>query len=155
MTGKKVFKSLIIIAYIFYLSCLVYFLFFCEKYGRTVTDEYHYNIIPFSEIKRYVMYFDRIGITRFMLNIFGNIVAFVPFGMMMPIIWKRYRKFWMVYVDGFVFVLCIESIQLVSKVGSFDVDDIILNTSGVVIGYILYKLLYSLYISKTKQTKEN
>ena len=157
MNGKKVIKGIIFILYALYLSCLVYFLFFCEEYGRMATDEYHYNFVPFSEIKRYILYFKRIGITRFMLNIFGNIVAFVPFGAFMPVIWNRYKKFWLLYVDGFIFVLCIETIQLISKVGSFDVDDIILNTSGIVIGYIIYRLLYRGYISKSryKKTKEN
>ena len=43
---------------------------------------------------------------------------------------------------GFLLSLGVETIQLVSKVGCFDVDDLMLNTSGVVLGYLIY------YISK-------
>ena len=41
-----------------------------------------------------------------------------------------------------MFTVIIESVQLILKVGSFDVDDMILNTMGVIIGYIVFKLLY-------------
>ena len=78
-----------------------------------------------------------------MLNIVGNVVAFVPFGLLIPIIAKGYRKFFIILFDGIMFTVIIESVQLILKVGSFDVDDMILNTMGVIIGYIVFKLLYA------------
>lgn len=84
----------------------------------------------------------------FMLNIVGNVVAFMPFGTSLPLINKRYRSFISVLLIGIMFIVSIETFQLVMKVGSFDVDDIILNTTGVVIGYIVSIILRRIYNKK-------
>lgn len=126
--------------FVVYIVVLVYFLFFSEKYGRVASDEYHYNLVPFTEIKRYFLYFDRIGFAGFMLNIVGNVVAFIPFGMFLPLLQPFHRKAIVAVADGLLFTVCIETIQLVTKVGSFDVDDIILNTLGALCGYVVFIL---------------
>lgn len=141
--NKKTIKLLVTLLFLAYIFVLIYYLFFSEGYGRTSVGEYRYNLVPFSEIKRYFKYFSVIGIESFMLNIVGNVVAFVPFGLLIPIIAKGYRKFFIILFDGIMFTVIIESVQLILKVGSFDVDDMILNTMGVIIGYIVFKLLYA------------
>lgn len=146
--NKKIIKLLVTLLFMAYIVVLVYFLFFSEGYGRTKVDVYRYNLVPFSEIQRYFKYYSIIGIEGFMLNIVGNIVAFIPFGLFIPIIAKGYRNFFIILFDGMLFTIIIESIQLILKVGSFDVDDMILNTTGVVIGYILFKILYYAGVKK-------
>lgn len=49
-------------------------------------------------------------------------------------------------ITGFLFSLFVESVQLVSKVGSFDVDDMILNTAGAAIGYMMYTAVQQMRI---------
>ena len=88
---------------------------------------------------------DLIGYKGFMLNIVGNILAFVPLGLCVPLLVAGYRKFLLVFFYGILFTVCVETVQLLLKVGSFDVDDMILNTTGVVIGYICYSILYKMY----------
>ena len=63
----------------------------------------------------------------------------MPFGFFLPVIWERMKKWYTVTVLGFIFSLCIETIQLVCRVGSFDVDDLLLNTAGGLLGFLVYK----------------
>ncbi len=137
---KKHFKKIIWVIFLIYIACMMYFLFFSESYGRTDVSGYRYNLKPFSEITRYIRHYNTIGTWHFMLNIIGNVVAFVPFGLFMPILTKSYRHFITSFLGGTLFSLCIETIQLVFKVGSFDIDDIMLNVCGIIIGFLLFHL---------------
>lgn len=130
------------ILFILYFIVLFYFLFFAESMGRTYAErEYHYNLIPLREIKRFLLYTDVLGTKAVVLNIFGNIAAFVPFGFFLPIFSKRCRKLGFVLLYSFDLSLLVEIIQLVTKVGSFDVDDLFLNTLGGICGYIVYRIV--------------
>lgn len=138
---KKKFTFIIWLSFWLYIILLVYFLFSSERYGRADIHGYRYNLIPFSEIRRYVRLRGVFGIELFSLNIIGNIAAFIPFGFCMPLLSKAYRNFMVIVLNGFCITSCIETMQLVFKVGSFDIDDIILNVAGVIIGYGLYKII--------------
>ncbi len=70
-------------------------------------------------------------------NLFGNVLIFVPFGFFLPMA-SRYRSFFGTMFYSFGLSLCVEVFQLVTKVGSFDVDDLLLNTIGGVLGYISF-----------------
>ena len=72
-----------------------------------------------------------------MINFVGNIVAFVPMGFMPPLIFKRSIKLRDVLVFSLCFSLLIESGQLISGRRVPDVDDLILNGLGGVLGYVL------------------
>lgn len=72
-------------------------------------------------------------------NIVGNVVCFLPFGAILPVLWARARSFWVITLLSFTFSLLVECAQLVSKVGSFDVDDIFLNMMGGILGYLLFR----------------
>ncbi len=126
-----------------YLLLLVYFLFFAEGFGRTSRpqDTYAYNLEPFKEIRRFWVYRDIVGIRSFLLNVVGNVVGFVPGGFFLPIVSRRSKKWYNTLIISFGFSLCVETVQLVWKVGSFDVDDIMLNVTGAVLGYILYRIV--------------
>ena len=129
--------------FVAYLLLLVYFLFFAEGFGRTSRpqDAYAYNLEPLKEIRRFWVYRDTVGIRSFLLNVVGNIVGFVPGGFFPPIVSRRSKKWYNTFLISFGFSLSVETVQLVFKVGSFNVDDIILNVTGAVIGYILYQIV--------------
>lgn len=127
------------VLFIVYMAAVVYFMFFAESFDRPdVRQEYHYNLILFKEIKRFIIYRDQLGMKAVFLNIVGNAVGFMPFGFFLPIVSRRSRRWYNTVLFGFSFSLAIEITQLVWKVGSFDVDDILLNTVGGVIGYIIF-----------------
>jgi Glycopeptide antibiotics resistance protein len=124
---------------VLYLLGLIYFLFFAENYGRTISrEEYQYNLRPFKEIMRFIKYREELGMLAFASNIFGNVLGFIPLGLIFPIINKKARNFFFIAMISFEFSLLIETVQLVFKVGSFDVDDLILNTLGGMLGYLLF-----------------
>lgn len=152
---KKMIIRISWILFIIYIIGLCYFLFFSEGYGRTgITHGYRYNLVLFKEINRFIKYRADVGFTSFAVNIFGNIFAFSPFGFVLPIISPRNRKFFNVALLGFEFSLMIEIIQLLFKVGIFDVDDIFLNTIGSIIGYIIFAICRKVIGGKSRGRKK-
>ena len=79
-----------------------------------------------------------------LLNVIGNVAMFIPSGIVLPIIYKRLDSFVKVILVGGGISLCIEIIQLPFSVRASDVDDLILNTVGVIIGYGIYDLIRSM-----------
>lgn len=141
-SSKFILRRICLVLFTAYVIVLAYFLFFSDGYGRTVTyEEYRYNLIPFQEIKRFYIYSGRVGIIASITNIAGNIVAFMPFGALIR--WVRNKRTNAFLATGytFLFSLAIELVQLVTRVGVFDVDDLILNTLGGLLGYICYYVL--------------
>lgn len=140
---KKLIRDMLALGFAGYMLLLLYFLFFSEEYGRTVHyTEYQYNFTLFHEISRYITYRDVVGMDYFMINVVGNVVVFMPFGFFVPgLDKKKYGKilnFFRISALGFLFSFAVETVQLVTKVGCFDVDDLFLNTVGVAAGYICY-----------------
>lgn len=76
-------------------------------------------------------------------NIFGNILLLFPLGIMLPMLWKKFNSLSKTILFAFCLSLSIETLQLLSgyigNVGrAFDIDDILLNTIGAFIGFIVY-----------------
>ena len=151
MGGKKIYQIAKYIIFAAYIVMLVYFVFFAEMFGRThVPTEYRYNLVPFKEINRFIKYRHQLGMTNVFINVVGNIAAFMPFGVGLPIIIRKKAKFLTVFLCTFAFSLLIELIQLVSRVGCCDIDDLILNTIGGALGYICYW-----FICKCRDVRNN
>lgn len=94
------------------------------------------NIIPFDTIKMLIDYYSE-GWAR--LNIFGNIIPFMPFGFFLPLAFGKMNKFRFVFICGLSFVLFAEIFQFFTRLGSFDIDDIFLNMIGIISGYLIMK----------------
>lgn len=93
-----------------------------------------YNIIPFSTLRIQLKHFSE-GWARF--NIFGNIIPFMPFGALLPIAYHKCNSLIKIFCIGFAFSLFAELFQLITRLGIFDVDDIILNIFGICLGYLI------------------
>ena len=137
---KKQIRLLCRILFVLYIAGLVYFLFFAEMLDRTGIER-SYNLIPFREIRRFIVYADLLGPVAVISNLFGNIAIFMPFGFLVPILGRKKRKFWFTALASFELSLSVECIQLITKTGCFDVDDIFLNTIGGILGYLVYALM--------------
>lgn len=137
---KRKIKCLSVLLFILYVLLLVYFLFFSEEYGRVATEErmYRYNLIPFVEIRRFWIYRKQLGVFAVFTNIFGNVIGFIPYGFILPVIAHKCRRGTFIITSGFALSLLVETVQLFARVGCFDVDDLILNTLGAAIGYLLF-----------------
>lgn len=126
------------IMFILYVGFIVWFLIFSDWYGRTgIMQEYHYNLELFKEIKRFWDYREQVGYFSMIINLLGNVVIFIPFGIFLPMA-SRYRSFFTTMFASFGLSLCVEVFQFITRVGSFDVDDLLLNTIGGIAGHILF-----------------
>ncbi|WP_098747379.1 VanZ family protein [Paenibacillus sp. EZ-K15] len=122
-------KMIALILLIGYTMLLTYWMIW--GFGRTTQPDFSYNLVPFSTMARYFP----IRSMGSLINIVGNIAVFVPFGVLIPLAFQiRFRKMFAYFLTG-LFVL--EMTQLISRRGSLDVDDFILNSVGVTIGYVL------------------
>lgn len=133
------------VIFIIYIVGLFYFTFFAEALGRggmeAGSGAARFNLIPFTEIRRFWVYRKQLGMGAFMLNVVGNILVFVPCGFLLPAISKRCRRAQGCVIVGFLISFFIECTQLVFRVGSFDVDDMLLNTLGAALGFSAYKMI--------------
>lgn len=71
------------------------------------------------------------------INLVGNVVLFIPIGFLLPRIWPKLRNFFLFLLICTASILLVESVQLFALLGSFDVDDVILNLAGMLLGYLL------------------
>lgn len=115
-----------------YLVSIIYMWLLFEILTMTELNNYGgINLVPFSEITRY-----EIGTKLFLYNVVGNIIIFIPFGYLIGNYVKP-KKFWPVFITTLIVSVVIEFVQL--QIGrSFDIDDILLNILGGIIGYLLY-----------------
>ena len=89
------------------------------------------NLTPFSEIFRY-----KIGSSLFKYNVLGNIIIFIPFGYIIGK-YVNPKKIWPVIITTTITSIVVEFVQL--NIGrSFDIDDILLNVIGGILGYFLF-----------------
>lgn len=135
---KKRMRVLGKVLFVLYILFIFYFLLLSDWYGRSgEMREYHYNLVLFKEIKRFWTYRAQLGMRAVVHNLLGNVAVFVPFGFFMPMA-SKYRSFLTTAFYSFGISFCVEVFQLITKVGSFDVDDLLLNTIGGILGYILF-----------------
>ena len=119
------YKELFMLTALLYAMILFYVVTFQDvNYGTN-------NFIPFKEIFRY-----EIGSRLFVKNVLGNIILFIPFGLIVAYLMKT-RKFLPTVFITLIMSIVIEYTQL--QIGrTFDIDDILLNIVGGFIGYFIY-----------------
>ena len=133
--------------FLLYMGLMIWLLFFRGRarapgldYWQAVQD--NFNIIPFYTIDNYVNvivnYPNSSLFVHCFINLVGNVVMFIPAGWLLPRLFAPMRKFFRFLLTCFVSILLVEVFQLFTLLGSFDVDDIILNLAGMIIGFIVY-----------------
>jgi len=88
-------------------------------------------------------------------NFFGNIILFIPLGIFLPFLSFKYRLLIHVAVLAFICSASIETIQFIEGMFGIyryvDIDDVILNTLGAIIGFVI---INSLVLKRDKNTRE-
>ncbi|MBS4192765.1 VanZ family protein [Bacillus sp. FJAT-49705] len=157
----KVGLTLLLCLYLIILSKLILFKYlpmqeiinhFTFSYSAPYWNSH--NFIPFKTIIFYLFLAD-ININIRVDNLIGNIIGFIPFGFILPLLSKRLLSFKKITISTFCLSLTFELLQLLFHFGSFDVDDLILNTLGGVLGYLPIKLIYSFINYKQGQQKNS
>ena len=123
-------RELLSLIFMIYIICLFYIVTFQDIDGSWATS----NFQPFKEMFRYSF-----GSRLFIKNVLGNMLMFVPYGFFVSYILKE-RKALIILVLTFILSFTIEYIQL--RIGRvFDIDDILLNLMGGILGYWIYLFL--------------
>ncbi|MCW3117322.1 MAG: hypothetical protein JWM28_1404 [Chitinophagaceae bacterium] len=94
------------------------------------------NFTPFASLKYF--YSVRKRYSYVAKNILGNIMGFIPLGVLFPVLFVSLQRVWKTVALVFLISLLFETIQLMTNLGVFDVDDLLLNTVGGAIGYLFY-----------------
>ena len=102
------------------------------------------NLIPLYTIKNYLQVVihrtnDEV-FTHCLINLLGNVLLFIPIGYLLPKIWKKQQRFFVFLLSVLLLIIIIELTQLFTLLGSFDIDDIILNLTGMIIGYLIWRI---------------
>ena len=100
------------------------------------------NLIPFQTIGNYWKVVKRLEFTPLfyhcVINLGGNIFLFIPIGYFLPRLWPFLRNFFSFLLTCTLAITLVELLQLVTLLGSLDIDDLILNLSGMLIGYLFF-----------------
>ena len=144
------------IMFVVYAIAMAYFLFF--RHGFNVGGTYwehismNINIVPLYTIKQNLYLILKQSnpylVPHAIINLLGNIIGFIPFGILLPLLLKQARAFKKFFFYAISSIVLIELIQLLTLRGSFDIDDLILNMLGSLIGYMInYFTKLSAYFS--------
>ena len=148
---KKSYWWIIILIFVVYIVLLTKFVLFkyhtpmdaIKQFSITFSKEHlqRQNFTLFETIK--LFWNTTVLSNQVKFNNLGlNIIGFMPFGFLIPLLFSSKRNMLKIIVFTFFFSLGYELIQLFCKVGSFDVDDLFLNTIGGLLGYLTFKILY-------------
>ena len=136
------YKEMIYFGFILYILCLFYVVTFQDVSWSTS------NYVPFKEMFRCSF-----GSRLFFKNVVGNMLMFMPFGFFVAYILKL-KKVWIMSLLSLIVSLTIETIQsIIGRV--FDVDDIILNVIGAILGFLVFKIVYFLKLKSPSFLKKD
>ena len=115
-------------------------------WSREIFNNYIHNflnVIPFKTIIQFIRAFNgSINKRIIMFNLLGNIVACMPFGFFLPLLFKKQNSIKRFIFTMIIIVLIIEILQFITLSGSCDIDDIILNVAGALMVYAILKIKY-------------
>lgn len=125
-------KEVFMFIFVIYIMCLFYVVTFQDIDGQSISG---YNIIPFKEMFRYSL-----GSRLFFKNVVGNLIMFIPFGFFSSYILRDCKLRW-IFMITLITSITIEVTQFyIGRV--FDIDDVILNNIGGIIGYFIFSFIY-------------
>lgn len=128
------YKEAASLLFMIYILLLFYVVTYQDPISTNISS---YNLVPFKEILRY-----EIGSIKFYKNIVGNLLIFVPFGFFVSCYLKK-KRFGVIFLLSLTSSVTIEFTQRLIAGRVFDIDDIILNVTGGMIGYFIYVIFDS------------
>ena len=126
-------RVICIIVFFFYILIVLYLTIFRFDFYY---DERQLNLTLFTDL---IKVFRNVGTGEFLRLFAGNIGWFVPFGFLLPMLFKR-KSLIFTMAAGLIFSFIIETIQFIFYKGVAELDDLILNVFGAAVGYFLYKM---------------
>ena len=131
----------------FYLILMLDLLFL-----RVGMDTNSINLIPFKSITEGINVYDGFRYRLADVQVWANVLIFIPAGIYFMVL-KKKNSVLKTFLMVFLVSLGVEIIQYLFRIGASDIDDIILNCLGGIIGILIYCLLAKLFKSKEKTKK--
>jgi len=134
--GKKtvpLWKQAMWVVFICYLTVIAGAVFL-DRGGHGYAQRQVLNAVPFTLFREAWHSFGAVVWRNFILNI----AAFIPLGILLPLLSEKLRRLWKTVGIGCAFTLAIESLQYITGRGQASTDDVLTNTWGVLIGYGLF-----------------
>ena len=136
-------RKLNIILFWLYCAVMLYLLF--NRQGGTEGVPYwdqirrNLNLEPMHTVKLFLNALDNPDYTSAALvNLNGNVVMFIPLGLLLPQVFPKCSRLWTVLLISTLAISLVELTQLFTLLGCCDIDDLILNLVGTLIGYGIY-----------------
>ncbi|MDF2505374.1 VanZ family protein [Clostridium sp.] len=137
---EKILVGLYILFFMY--LCLMTWEIFIGPY-RSYSGVRRYNLYPFKTIIEFLLNASKYNFQVIFINLIANIITFIPLGFFMSLLFRRsYNLINMLLLYVFI-ITCIEIGQFILNVGVLDIDDVILNTIGCVLGFMVYKVVKS------------
>lgn len=140
--GKQFLLHLLFVVYV----AAMIWLLFGQRWGTEIYSENKasaINLTPFATLKMYWRILQNskdVGLLRHaVINLVGNVVMFIPLGFFAPWLLKRMRKFFPAMLFLLCLIVTVEVVQYFTFLGTCDIDDLILNMAGVLIGWIFWR----------------
>ncbi len=145
-----------------YIIIFLYATLFGNRSGADFSDmtigEYiarSVNLVPFKTISLYIKWiFDGNRYNNYipLTNLGVNLILLFPMGFFLPNLFDRLRNFIAYLSTNILLLALVETIQLITRRGSFDVDDFILNILGAIIGFLVWLLTVKIISSSKKKS---
>ncbi|MCA1065657.1 VanZ family protein [Rossellomorea sp. AcN35-11] len=132
----------VFILFLFYLFVLMTLSFVGVGMHDIRMDNYEgvsHNFVPFSTLMGYVLHIDHYNVDTWFYNTFGIVILFMPLGFLLPYVFSNLNTLTYVLYFSLVLSMSIEAFQFLTKLGVLDVDDVILNSLGASLGYLIFK----------------
>ncbi|WP_117170134.1 VanZ family protein [Paraliobacillus sediminis] len=143
------FQSAFNIAFALYIFILFIISFLgISWYSPRVQTDYidvSHNITPFKTIFTYILNFHHYNFDTWFYNTIGNVLMFIPLGFLLPLTFNNFKRFTQIISTSIILSFAIELTQYLTKLGVFDIDKIILNFIGCLIGFYTFKLTCKLH----------
>lgn len=148
---RRLMTVFIWLVFIIYLVNLVYLLFFDGDFGRNITVQNNkllthmvegVNLEPFKMMKDYMLAYQNgnIYLSHLLLNVVGNLIVFAPLGILLPTVSETMDSFFRFPLLMATMIILSECAQVYFSVGVGDIDDFILNFTGVMFVFLLYRI---------------
>ncbi len=152
---ESIIKRQLIFTFVFYLIMLIDFTLIDDGMGRNIFNVLSWNssgfsdyintstnLVPFYTVRLFINGYKngQLALSVMLENIFGNFVAFMPLAFFLACLFKRFNKWYSVFITVTVSVIAVELLQFLFLTGSSDIDDVILNVAGAMCLYAVLRI---------------
>ena len=141
---KKNHRVFLFVAFIVYIALLIYLLFFRHRAADIPLTEYirySTNFIPFFSFYAFFTtpYISYRVVVPFMVNLIGNMVLFLPWGIALPMLNEKFVSAKRFFTLTAIVIIAVEILQILLQVGTCDIEDFLMNMIGAAAGFLISK----------------